>query len=101
MDRKMDVGTGRGARGGVLGGMWEKVLLCGRWCMWHQGNMAAPKGETCKWPRWMAEAGTAILLVRLMQGGQILGDLISPVNIMDMGMGLTLNWQGFDGVVLA
>ena len=101
MGRKMDVGTERGARGGVLGGMWEKVLLCGRWCRWHQGNMTAQKRETCKWPRWMTEAGTAILLVCLMQGGQILGDLISPVNIMDMGMGLTLNWQGFDGVVLA
>ena len=49
----------------------------------------------------MTEAGTAILLVCLMQVGQILGDLISPVNIMDMDMGLTLNWQGFDGVVLA
>ena len=33
--------------------------------------------------------------------GQILGDIISPVYIMDMGLGLTLNWQGFDGVVLA
>ena len=49
----------------------------------------------------MEEAGTAILLVCLMQGGHFLGDLISPANIMDMGMGLTLNWQGFDGVVLA
>ena len=49
----------------------------------------------------MTEAGTAIFLVCLVQGGQILGDLTSPVNIMDMGMGLTLNWQGFDAVALA
>ena len=63
--------------------------------------MIAQKGETCKWPRWMTEAGTAILLVCLMQGGQILGDLTSPVNIIDMGLGLTLNWQGLDAVVLA